>query len=160
MKTATLSFLALTALAVAPAAALAGNMPSKARIAQQFGVWNAALQTGNAEKVAALYCEPGAVLLPTVSNKVRATHAGIVDYFEHFLELKPSGKIDESYIRILGPDAAINSGIYTFHVTKDGKPGSVQARYTFVYQKRHGKWCIIDHHSSAMPETASNKSSH
>jgi uncharacterized protein (TIGR02246 family) len=126
--------------------------PSKEFVAKQFDIWNAALQTRDANKVAALYCANGGVLLPTVSNKVRTNRAEIVDYFEHFLQLKPVGHIDEHYIRILGPDTAVNSGIYTFHLTKDGKPEEVQARYTFVYQKQGGKWCIMDHHSSAMPE--------
>lgn len=159
MKTALFSLL-FAAAAAAPAGAFAKGMPSKTMIAQRFEVWNAALQTGSAEKVAALYCNPGAVLLPTVSNKVRITHAGIVDYFEHFLELKPSGKIDASYIRMLGPDAAVDSGVYTFHVTKNGKAENVRARFTFVYQKRHGKWCILDHHSSAMPEPETGKAAH
>jgi uncharacterized protein (TIGR02246 family) len=64
------------------------------------------------------------------------------------------GQIDKAYIRVLGPDTAINSGLYTFHVIKDGKPVDVHARYTFVYQKRHGGWCIMEQHSSTMPETA------
>ncbi|RNK69502.1 DUF4440 domain-containing protein, partial [Xanthomonas vasicola pv. vasculorum] len=31
------------------------------------------------------------------------------------------------------------------------------ARYTFVYEKRDGKWLIINHHSSAMPEVDAAK---
>ena len=38
---------------------------------------------------------PTAVLLPTVSNKVRTTPEEIVDYFVNFLQLKPRGAIDE-----------------------------------------------------------------
>lgn len=155
MKTVALSVLLLAAVVAAPTSSFAAgaSAPSKAVIAQQFQTWNAALQTFDPAKVAALYCDPGGVLLPTVSNKVRTTPAEITDYFEHFLQLKPKGTIDESYIRILGPDTAVNSGIYTFNVTQNGKPGEVQARYTFVYQKVNGKWCIMDHHSSAMPES-------
>lgn len=154
MKTLVVSALLAAALAMAPASALAksSSWPSKALIAHQFELWNAALQTGDPAKVAALYCDPGAVLLPTVSNKVRTTPAEITDYFKYFLKSKPKGKIDESYIRILGPGGAVNSGVYTFTLMKDGKAEDVRARYTFVYDKMHGKWCIMDHHSSAMPE--------
>ncbi|HVC28619.1 MAG TPA: SgcJ/EcaC family oxidoreductase [Gammaproteobacteria bacterium] len=127
--------------------------PSRKFIAKQFEIWNAALQTRDPNKVAALYCQPGGVLLPTVSNKVRTNRSEIADYFVHFLELRPAGQIDKAYIRILGANTAVNSGLYTFHVIKDGKPADVHARYTFVYQKVQGKWCIMDHHSSAMPET-------
>jgi uncharacterized protein (TIGR02246 family) len=154
MKT-TVFFAALTISIIAmPGTAFAkgSQVPTREFIARQFDMWNAALQTRDANKVAALYCANGGVLLPTVSNKVRTSRAEIVDYFEHFLELKPAGRIDKDYIRILGPDTAVNSGIYTFRLTKNGKPEDVQARYTFVYQKQDGKWCIMDHHSSAMPE--------
>jgi uncharacterized protein (TIGR02246 family) len=132
--------------------------PSQEFIAKQFDIWNAALQTRDPNKVAALYCQPGGVLLPTVSNQVRTNQAEITDYFVHFLELKPVGKIDKAYVRILGPDTAVDSGVYTFRLIKDGKPTDVQARYTFVYQKVQGKWCIMDHHSSAMPETGQSSS--
>lgn len=129
--------------------------PEKAVIAAQFDAWNQALQTGHPEKVAALYCEHGGVLIPTLSNKIRSNRTEIADYFEHFLQLKPSGRIDQSFVRVLGPDTAINAGLYTFSLTKDGKPDSVQARYTFVYAKEHGRWCIMEQHSSAMPESRS-----
>ncbi|MGH8127630.1 MAG: SgcJ/EcaC family oxidoreductase [Gammaproteobacteria bacterium] len=148
------------ALLLTAGTASAATMPtshahatSKTLIAKQFDIWNSALKTGNPEKVAALYCQPGGVLLPTVSNQVRSTHSEIVDYFEHFLKSKPVGHIDKSFIRILGHNAAINSGIYTFHLVQNDKPVTVQARYTFVYERRHGSWCIMDHHSSAMPES-------
>lgn len=155
MKTAVFSILLLAAIAAMPATSVAkeGRMPSKALVAQQFNVWNDALKTGNAEKVAALYCEPGGILIPTLSNTIRSNHREIVDYFTHFLQLKPTGRINTMFIRVLGPDTATDSGIYTFHLVKDGKPEEVRARYTFVYEKQHGKWCIMAHHSSAMPES-------
>lgn len=140
-------FLPAAARAEPPSAA------AKAEVARQFAVWNAALQTREAQKVAALYCEPGGVLIPTLANRVRSTRAEIADYFMHFLELKPSGRIDQSFVRLLGPDAAINAGLYTFHLTEHGVAKDVQARFTFVYAKQHGHWCIMEQHSSAMPES-------
>ena len=112
-----------------------------------FEKWNDALQTGEPKKVAALYAED-AILLPTVSNKVRHNHEEIEDYFVLFLAKGPQGKIDESNVRIWG-DLAINSGIYTFSL-KDGS--KVQARFTYVYRKIEGEWLIVEHHSSQMPE--------
>lgn len=117
-----------------------------------FETWNKALATGDPNVVAGLYAED-AVLLPTVSNKVRDNHEEIKDYFTHFLELKPQGKINEQYIKILDENTAINDGIYTFDIVKDGKPAQVQARYTYVYEMdANGIWKIQVHHSSKMPE--------
>ena len=112
-----------------------------------FDEWNAALQTGEPAKLAALY-ESNAILLPTVSNKVRHNHAEIEDYFVQFLARGPNGRIDEANIRTFG-ELAINSGVYTF-AFKDG--ATVQARYTFVYRWNGMRWLIAEHHSSQMPE--------
>ena len=119
-----------------------------AKIAALFDEWNNALQTGDPKKVVALY-ESNAILLPTVSNKVRHNHAEIEDYFVHFLAKGPQGSIDESNIRSFG-DVAINSGVYTFSF-KDG--ASVQARFSYVYRWNGQRWNIVEHHSSAMPES-------
>jgi len=112
-----------------------------------FKDWNSALQTGDPKRVAALY-ETNAILLPTVSSKVRHNHEELEDYFVNFLAKGPVGKIDESNVRTFG-DVAINSGVYTF-TFKDGS--SVQARFTYVYRWNGQKWLIVEHHSSQMPE--------
>ncbi|MCC2274782.1 SgcJ/EcaC family oxidoreductase [Streptomyces sp. ET3-23] len=124
---------------------------SKGRIKALFDRWNAALATGDANRVADLYA-PDAVLLPTVSSQIRTTRAARVDYFKHFLESKPVGRIQERHIKILSRDAAVDSGLYEFTLTnKDGSKSKVDARYTFVYERCRGKWLIINHHSSAVP---------
>ncbi|WP_171109732.1 MULTISPECIES: SgcJ/EcaC family oxidoreductase [unclassified Streptomyces] len=127
--------------------------PTKAEIAGLFDDWNAALQTGDAEKVADLYAKD-AVLLPTVSNKVRTDRAGIVDYFEHFQANKPVGKKIETHINILDNNSALDAGVYQFALTdhETGEKSTVTARYTYEYEKRGGEWRIVNHHSSAMPE--------
>eukprot|EP00798_Chlamydomonas_sp_ICE-L_P029680 gene29680-biopygen4302 len=122
-----------------------------AEVSQLFDRWNAALQTGDPKKVAALYA-PGGVLLPTVSNKVRTTPEEIEDYFSTFLTLKPNGKIDDANVRLLDAETAINSGVYTFALVVEGEPTTVQARYSFTYKKINKEWLIVDHHSSGMPE--------
>ena len=111
---------------------------SKIDISSLFEVWNNALQTGDPQKVAELY-ETNAILLPTVSNKVRHNHSEIEDYFRHFLSKGPKGKIDESNVRAFG-DIAINSGLYTF--TFNDK-SVVRARFTFVYRRRFENWMIV-----------------
>ena len=57
-----------------------------------------------------------------------------------------------SVVKVLDARSAIDTGLYrfTFH-NADGTTDSVDARYTFVYEKRDGKWWIINHHSSLVP---------
>ncbi|MFF4735172.1 SgcJ/EcaC family oxidoreductase [Streptomyces sp. NPDC001262] len=125
--------------------------PTKGQIKALFDRWNAALASGNANRVANLYA-PDAVLLPTVSSEIRYTRAARVDYFKHFLENKPVGRIQERRIKILSRDDAVDTGLYEFTLTnKDGSKSKVDARYTFVYEWCRGKWLIVNHHSSAVP---------
>lgn len=128
-----------------------GHAPSKAQIAARFDRWEAAVETGDAEKVADLYA-PDAVLLPTLSPEIRTTRDGIVDYFEHFLARNPTGEKIRSVVKVLDARSAIDTGLYrfTFH-NADGTTASADARYTYVYEKRDGKWWIINHHSSLVP---------
>lgn len=118
-----------------------------AQVEKLFDRWNASLQSGDARQVADNYLSD-AVLLPTVSNQIRLTDAERVDYFEHFLAKKPTGKIDSRTIRT-GCNKAIDTGTYTFTFADNS---TVSARYTFTYAWDGKDWRISTHHSSAMPE--------
>lgn len=129
------------------------NEPSKGEISALFDQWNAALQTGEPSEVAALYSD-NAVLLPTVSDQNRDTRAEIEEYFVNFLAYEPSGTIDTEAVQVLDSDTAVNNGTYTFDMVKDSQPQSVKARFTFVYEKIQGRWLIVSHHSSVLPESS------
>ncbi len=111
-------------------------------ISALFDRWNRSLQTGDPHKVVANYAERS-ILLPTVSNKPRLPAAEKEDYFHHFLENKPVGKIDSRTTEI-GCSTAVDSGLYTFTYGTTG--AQVKARYTFTY-KWDGK-AVVDYKSS------------
>lgn len=121
---------------------------SEVEIAALFDRWNNSLLTGDPHKVSANYAERS-ILLPTVSNKPRLTPAEKEDYFHHFLENRPSGKIDFRTVEI-GCNTAVDAGLYTFTFAKTG--AKVSARYTYTYRWNGSEWLITSHHSSAMPE--------
>lgn len=131
----------------APQAATSND---ETEIMRLFDDWNEALKSLDPARVAALYA-PDAILLPTVSNRVRHNTAEIENYFVRFLAKAPEGSIHESNIRLMG-DVAVHSGIYVFRMTRDAGTGDVPARFSFVYQKIEGAWKIVEHHSSYMPE--------
>ncbi|MCI4235534.1 SgcJ/EcaC family oxidoreductase [Dickeya dianthicola] len=118
-------------------------------IASLFDRWNTSLQTGDAKKVNANYATD-AVLLPTLSSKVRKTDAERIDYFEHFLPKKPVGSIDDRVIKI-GCNEALDTGNYTFTF---GDKSQAKARYTYTYNydSNSKKWLITSHHSSVQPK--------
>ncbi|WP_049853983.1 SgcJ/EcaC family oxidoreductase [Dickeya fangzhongdai] len=116
-------------------------------IASLFDRWNQSLQTGDAKKVNANYASD-AVLLPTLSSKMRTNDAERIDYFEHFLPKKPSGRIDKRVIKI-GCNEALDTGNYTFTF---GDKSQAKARYTYTYAFKNGQWLITSHHSSVQPQ--------
>ncbi|MFF8842017.1 SgcJ/EcaC family oxidoreductase [Streptomyces sp. NPDC015127] len=135
-----------------PAQSTKATKVTKQEIAALFDQWNAALRTGDPRKVADRYASD-AVLLPTASPVIRTDRAQIVDYFEHFLLKKPEGEKIRSVVSVLDRDSAIDAGVYAFHLTdsKTGEKSTVEARYTYAYEKRGGKWLIVNHHSSVLP---------
>lgn len=132
-----------------PVLAAECNPPFKSEIAALFERWNASLRSGDPKKVVANYA-PGAVLLPTASNRARFTVAEKEDYFAYFLKRRPEGRIDDRLIEV-DCNSATDSGLYTFRFA-DGT--QVKARYTFTWKRVDGQWLIASHHSSGMPEKA------
>ena len=151
MKFATMTAAAMAVLTMAAGSAEARgrvcHVVTEKQVASLFDRWNASLKTGDAEKVADNYA-PRSILLPTLSNTPRLTREARLDYFQHFLERKPEGKIDQRMIQV-GCNTAFDAGLYTF---KFGDGSEVRARYTYTYGFTGGKWLITSHHSSAMPE--------
>lgn len=124
--------------------------PATLRLAEElFERWNEALRSGDARRVSQCYTED-AVLLPTVSNVPRLSRPEIQDYFEHFLQKQPLGKVDQRNVKF-GCNKITDAGVYTFRIIDGGKTEYVPARYTFVYENRDGDWLIVHHHSSLMP---------
>jgi uncharacterized protein (TIGR02246 family) len=159
---ASLPLIALAGCAVLAGCASSGGTPSTSEltrtesckvateqeIASLFDRWNQSLQTGDPHKVVGNYAERS-ILLPTVSNKPRLSPAEKEDYFQHFLEDRPSGKIDLRFVEI-GCNTAVDAGLYTFTFAKTG--AVVSGRYSYTYRWDGSKWLITSHHSSVMPE--------
>jgi uncharacterized protein (TIGR02246 family) len=153
MKTRSLGIVVVAAALVGCAGMPGAHVESckattEAEIASLFDRWNQSLQTGDVHKVSAHYAQRS-ILLPTVSSKHRLTTAEKEDYFHHFMENGPSGKIDFRTIE-LGCNTAVDAGLYTFAFAKTG--AKVQARYTYTYHWDGSDWLITSHHSSAMPK--------
>ena len=124
---------------------------SEEEIKSLFDRWNASLATLDPEEVSKGYASD-AILLPTLSDVPRTTHEEIKEYFVHFLQKKPQGKIVQRTIK-LGCNIASDTGLYIFTVhEKNGKTKQVEARYSFVYEYDDDQWLIEHHHSSLMPE--------
>lgn len=120
----------------------------EAEAARLFDRWNEALKSGDAHNVVSNYAAHS-ILLATLSNKPRITVAEKLDYFGHFLEKKPSGKIDFRFF-VPGCNSAVDAGLYTFTMGATGE--TIHARYTFTYAWDGRQWLITSHHSSLMPE--------
>lgn len=139
--------LALLGVISLPAQAANCAPVSKPQVLELFAQWNASLQNGDPQQVAALYADD-AILLPTLSAEPRLTTARRIDYFKGFLAKQPAGRLDTQHFT-LGCNMASLSGIYTFTFASSGE--QVPARYSFTYRLEGERWLISSHHSSLLP---------
>lgn len=132
-----------------PALVLAGD---REEVAAATGEWERAVDAHDAARIASLY-DHEALLYATFQTRLD-NPGEILSYFERLVE-KDNLQVDfhRRDIRVFSENCAINSGLYTFFYTENGKKVSVPARYTFVYLKENGAWKIIEHHSSLNPES-------
>lgn len=154
-------------LMLAGAAALAVSLPAdaQARGAQRercvavtqaqvdglFTRFNDGFQTRDADVMVAMFSD-NAVLLPTISSRMRTDAAGIRDYFVSFLTNRPFGTVTESETT-LGCNTATRVGNWTVRLTNPttGVTSDVAARFSFIYTYERGQWRIAHLHSSLRP---------
>jgi len=125
--------------------------------AKNFETWNKALLSHNAHEVASLYAAD-ASFLPTLNPKFKKGREGAEAYFEHFLEKNPEGKVIEEAVQKTSVDkdgnisGFLHSGMYNFETGVPDNHQTVEARFTFLWQKDEaGDWKIEHHHSSLKP---------
>lgn len=118
-----------------------------------FNNWNSALLSKDPHKVAEIYTEDN-TFLPTMSPEFKKGKTGAKEYFHHFLESNPTGKIIQDHVQILGQDSYLHSGMYNFEVGHGNERKEVPARFTYVWKMNPvtGAWQIVHHHSSVKPK--------
>jgi uncharacterized protein (TIGR02246 family) len=122
------------------------------QIAAATTAWVEAFNKRDTGRLTQMY-DPEAVIWGTDAQRLASGSSAIAEYFKNLAAPQRSAvtaAIGEQRIRVYG-DTAIDTGTYTFWVTRDGKQEAVPARYSLVYRNRDGKWLIIDHHSSRVP---------
>ena len=127
-------------------------MTDKEQLVSAMEQWTTTFSNDNPDSILALYAED-AVLWGTLSPIRRDDPAALRDYFVKAFVALPSHKVTfkDPFIRVYG-STAINTGYYTFSWVKEGQSKNLPARYSFTYVKRDGRWMIVDHHSSAVPD--------
>ena len=143
MKTFRWALLAL----VLSSCATPGGESAREQVAAATDAWAAAFNDRDPARLAALY-DADAILWGTAAKAMATTPAAIHEYFKILPKL-PSARVTfgEQKIRVLG-DVAVNTGYYTFTFPKTEWP----SRYSMVFKYRDGKWLIVDHHSSRIPQ--------
>lgn len=121
-------------------------------VAAAMDMWRDTFSAESPEAILALY-DQEAVLWGTLSPVRRDDPAAVRDYFVKAFPALPQRQVafKDPLIRIYG-DTAVNTGYYTFSWVKDGQTKTLPARYSFTYLNRNGRWMVVDHHSSAMPD--------
>lgn len=144
---------ALPATAVAKAKAQECVAVTQDQVDALFKQFNDGFQTQNPDAMVPLFSKD-AVLLPTVSGKMRTDAAEIRDYFVSFLQNKPFGTVTESETAI-GCNMATRVGNWTVKLTNPvtGEVSDASARFIFVYVYEDGQWKIAHLHSSLRPTT-------
>jgi uncharacterized protein (TIGR02246 family) len=113
--------------------------------------WIAAFNRKSAAEIVALYAKD-AVFFGTTSPVLRDKPELVQDYFKSIGDAGDATiSMGDHRVQVFG-DVAINTGFYTRTALQNGKEVKSPARFTFVYQLRQGKWMIVEHHSSVLPE--------
>jgi uncharacterized protein (TIGR02246 family) len=123
---------------------------AKDQVVAATAAWVEAFNSRDAARIAALY-DAEAVLTDAAEPQPRVGAGAIADYYKSAAR-RPTQRValGERNVRLLG-DTAIDSGTLTYFEMRDGNATTTPGRYSLTYQKRGGKWLIVDHQSSPAP---------
>jgi uncharacterized protein (TIGR02246 family) len=124
---------------------------AKQEIEQQIVAWHDGLAKADLNGLMAQYASD-AVFFPTFINVARTADERKA-FLQTLINKKPSAVINpDQRVRVFS-DVATCSGTWIFDVNAaDGSREKKPVRYLFVFEKRGGKWLIIEQHVSAFPE--------
>jgi len=133
---------------VTSAAALStADSADKDTVIAATAAWVDAFNSRDAARIGALY-DSEAVLSDANEFKPRIGAAAIGEYYKNAARRTTQRvALGERNVRLLG-DTAIDSGTMTYFEMRDGNATTTPARYSLTYQKRGGKWLIVDHQTA------------
>ena len=125
----------------------AADSADKDKIAATTAAWVEAFNSRDPARISVLY-DAEAVLSDTNEFKPRIGAAAIGEYYKNAAKRATQRvALGERNVRLLG-DTAIDSGTMTYFEMRDGNATTTPGRYSLTYQKRGGKWLIVDHQTS------------
>ena len=137
----------VTATAASVPALTTTDSADKDLIAAATAAWVEAFNSRDPARMSSLY-DADAVLSDASEARPRMGSAAIGDYYKTVAKRTTQRvALGERNLRVLG-DTAIDSGTLTFFEMRDGNATTTPGRYSFTYQKRGGKWVIVDHQTS------------
>jgi uncharacterized protein (TIGR02246 family) len=114
--------------------------------------WIDAFNRRSSADIVALYA-PDAVFFGTSSPVLRDKPELVQEYFKGLGNQGDAViSMGEHRVQVFGR-VAINTGYYTRTSMQNGVEVKNPARFSFVYAKRGGRWLIVNHHSSAFPQS-------
>jgi len=110
-------------------------------------------------RLMSLYPDSGPVVSASV-GRVTTTRSALEQSIRGFWERvgqnlrNPTWEWEDMEVTVLGPDAAAVTATYRIpHHTPAGAPHVVGGAWTAVFERRHGKWLIVQEHLSDAPPT-------
>ena len=136
------------AVIASSAATATAESAAKDQVAAATAAWVEAFNSRDPARMSALY-DAEAVLTDGGEARPRVGGSAIREYYQNVTG-RPTQRValGARNVRVLG-DTAIDSGTLTYFEMRDGNATTTPGRYSLTYQRRGGKWLIVDHHLSA-----------
>jgi uncharacterized protein (TIGR02246 family) len=130
-------------LLLVPGFAFAGSAEDANAVVDQ---WVTAYSANDREALVRLYSSD-AILLGTTSPVISKGTDAIHIYFQDLPDSGRRNVIVERHTVVLGQDAVLVTGLYDFSRKAENYTPR-PSRFSFVVEKRDGRWLIVHHHSS------------